>query len=151
MEKSTIERSIWIDAPRERVWKAITDPAHIEQWFSPGTQWHGTGLEVGGKIFVYNPETATEMYTQIIEVVDPPHQLVTRSAPEPPAIPEVTTWTLEEENGGTRLTLSYTGYEALPADVRRQRLEQDGIGFTMVLENVKAQVEERALPYPQGF
>ena len=29
MEKLTIERSIWIAAPRERVWQAVTDPAQI--------------------------------------------------------------------------------------------------------------------------
>ena len=35
MEKMSIERSIWIDAPRERVWQAMTEPQQIAQWFLP--------------------------------------------------------------------------------------------------------------------
>ncbi len=151
MEKIAVERSIWINAPRERVWRAITDPEQIEKWFSPGTQWRGTGLEVGGKLSVYNPETDTDMYTQVIEVVNPPHQLVTRSEPEPSDKPHVTTWTLEEENGGTRLTLTYTGYELEPDDIRWKNMEENAFGFGMMMENLQAHIEGRSLPYPQGF
>lgn len=31
MERIAIERSIWINAPRERVWLAITDPDQVAQ------------------------------------------------------------------------------------------------------------------------
>jgi uncharacterized protein YndB with AHSA1/START domain len=146
-----VERDIWIAAPRERVWKAITDPEQVGQWFSPGTNWRSTGLHVGARLSVYDPDTDTEMYTQILEVVDPPHRLVTRSDSHPPEKPFVTAWTLEEENGGTRLLLRFSGYESLPDDTRRGRTEQDGTGFGMMLENIKAQVEGTPLPYPGGF
>ena len=88
-----VERSIWIAAPRERVWRAITDPAQLEQWFSPGTPWHGSGPEVGGRFSVYDPATGSDLYTQVIEAVDPPHRFVTRSMPDPPEMPHVTVWT----------------------------------------------------------
>lgn len=148
-EKYSIERSIWIKATRERVWRAITDPDELGKWFSPGTQWHGTGLKVGGKIYVQNPETGAEMYTQVIEVVDPPHRLITRSAP--PEIAHATVWTLDEENGGTRLTITNTGYELESDDVRHTNMEQNAFGFGMMLENIKAHVEGRDLPVPGGF
>jgi uncharacterized protein YndB with AHSA1/START domain len=151
VQKLAVERSIWIAASRERVWRAITDPEQVEKWFSPGTKWRGSGLHVGGKLSVYNPETDTDMYTQIIELVDPPHQLVTRSEPKPPETPHVTTWTLVEENGGTRLTLIRSGYELEPEDIRQKNMDENGFGFAMMLENVKAQVEGTNLPYPQGF
>jgi uncharacterized protein YndB with AHSA1/START domain len=151
MEKVSIERSIWIAATRERVWQAITDPRQIEQWFSPGVSWQSTGFEVGAKIYVVDSQTGAEMYTQVIELIDPPHKLVTRSQPEAPAKPETTSYILNEENGGTRLTLLYTGYEGLSDDDRRKRMEQDSMGFGMVLENIKAQAEGRDLPNPQGF
>jgi uncharacterized protein YndB with AHSA1/START domain len=150
-DKVAVERSIWIDASRERVWKAITDPDQISQWFSPGTEWRGTGLEVGAKLSVYNPETDSDMYIQVIELVNPPHQLVTRSEPEPPEMPHVTTWTLTEENRGTRLTLTHTGYELEPEAVRHQNMEQNTFGFGMMMENLKAQIEGQALPFPGGF
>jgi uncharacterized protein YndB with AHSA1/START domain len=144
-----VERSIWIAAPRERVWRAITEPAQLEKWFSPGTPWHGTGLEVGGKMFVRDPDTGAEMYTQVIERIDPPSQLVTRSAP--PEVAYSTTWTLREENGGTRLTITHAGYELAPQDGRWASMEQNAFGFGMMLTNLAAYVEGDSLPQPQGF
>ena len=143
-----VERSIWIDASRERVWEAITDPAQIGQWFSPGTEWRGTGLEVGGRLSVYNAETDSEMYTQLIDVVEAPSRLVTRQE-EPPQ--HLTIWTLYEEDGGTRLTLTYTGFEKEGDDSRHMNMEQNAFGFGMMLMNLKAQVEGKALPVPGGF
>jgi uncharacterized protein YndB with AHSA1/START domain len=37
MEQIKVEHTIWIDAPRERVWQAITDPANLAQWLLPPT------------------------------------------------------------------------------------------------------------------
>jgi uncharacterized protein YndB with AHSA1/START domain len=148
-EKFSIERSIWIKATRDRVWQAITEPEQIGKWFSPGTQWRGTGLKVGGKFYVYNAESNAEMYAQVIEVVDPPHQLVTCSAP--PEVPHATVWTLEAENGGTRLIITHTGYELDPDDIRHNSMEQNAFGFGLMLENVKAHIEGKDLPYPGGF
>ena len=151
MEALAVKSSIWIAAPRERVWRAVTEPEQIGRWFSPGMQWHSTALEVGAKLFVVNPETGAEMYVQIIELVDPPHQIAMRSEPELPETPRVITWTLDEENGGTRVTVTETGFDLMPENVRRQRMEQDAMGFDMLLENLKAHAEDRSLPYPDGF
>ena len=30
-----VEQSVWIAASRERVWRAITDPEQLSQWWSP--------------------------------------------------------------------------------------------------------------------
>jgi uncharacterized protein YndB with AHSA1/START domain len=146
-----VERSIWIAAPPERVWHAITDPAQIEQWFSPGTSWRLSALEVGGRLFVPNAETGAEMYTQVIERVDPPHRFVLRSVPEPPATVEVTVYTLQEEHGGTRLIITHSGYELVPEEMRWSAMEQNAFGFGMMLENAKAHIEGKNLPYPGGF
>jgi uncharacterized protein YndB with AHSA1/START domain len=146
-----VERSIWIAAPRERVWRALTDPAQLERWFSPGTPWELSALEVGGRLFVQNSETGAEMYTQVIELIDAPHRLVMRSAPEPPATAEVTAHTLQEEQGGTRLTVTHSGYELVPEEIRWSAMEQNAFGFGMMLENVRAYIEGRQLPVPGGF
>ena len=148
---AAVERTIWIAASRERVWRAITDPEQIEHWFSPGTKWHGTGLKVGGTFSVYNAETDSNMYTQIIDVVEPPHHFVTRTAPEPSGLSYVTDWRLREENGGTRLILTYSGYELEAAETRHMSMEQNAFGFGMMLENLQAYIESKQLPYPQGF
>lgn len=148
-QKFAVERSIWIDAPRERVWRAITDPKQIQAWFSPTTAWELSALEVGGRLYVRDAETDTEMYVQVIELLDPPHQFITRS--EPPETPHVTTYRLGEENGGTRLTLTHSGYELEPDDRRWDSMEQNAFGFGMMLENLQAHVEGKPLPYPVGF
>lgn len=149
-----VERSIWIKASRERVWQAITDPRLIEQWFSPGTPWRLSSAEVGGELSVFKPESDSYGYVQIIDTFEPPRKLVTREIPEPPAPPEafhVTTYTLEEEDGGTRLWLYYSGYEREAADVRRSNMDQNTFGFGMMLENLRAVAEGDGVPHEQGF
>ena len=149
-ETVAVERSIWIDAPRERVWQAVTDPALIELWFSPGTPWVLSALEVGGRLFVRNAETGAEMYTQVVEQLDPPHRYATRTLPEGSDPTHHSTYTLAEENGGTRLTIIFTIREQ---DTQEQWmfLEQSAVGFGMMLANVRAVAEGTALPYPGGF
>jgi uncharacterized protein YndB with AHSA1/START domain len=147
----SVERSIWIAAPRERVWRAITEPKQIEQWFSPGTAWSLSAMAVGGRLSVYDPATDSHKYIQVIELIDPPHRFVTRSEPEPPMPGYVSAWTLEEEKGGTRVTITHSGYEQVPDDTRHTNLEQNAFGFGMMMENLRAMVEGQSLPYPGGF
>ena len=151
-EKSfAVERSIWIAAPRERVWSAITDPIQLEMWFSPGTSWKLTALEVGGKLFIPDPETGDETNVQVIQVVDPPQRFVTHSLPSSPGSSEVTAYLLQEENDGTRLTITNSGYALLPEDERWSTMEQNAFGFGMMLENLRAYIESKDLPTPGGF
>jgi uncharacterized protein YndB with AHSA1/START domain len=151
-EKSfAVERSIWIAAPRERVWEAITDPAQLESWFSPGTSWKLTALEVGGSLFTQDPETGGKANVQVIQLLDPPQHFVTHSLPATPGSSESTAYLLQEESGGTRLTITNSGYELLPDDERWSTMEQNAFGFGMMLENLRAYVESQDLPTPRGF
>jgi uncharacterized protein YndB with AHSA1/START domain len=151
-ERLGIERSIWIDAPRERVWDAITDPKQIQNWFSPNTEWHVSALEVGGKFYANNPETNAETSVEVIEVLNAPYQLLTRTVPEAPDIVvKSKLYTLVEENGGTRLILTLIGYEPEADSTRWDHMEQDAFGFGMMLQNTKAHVEGKPLPFPWGF
>jgi uncharacterized protein YndB with AHSA1/START domain len=151
MEQLSVERSIWIAAPRERVWRAITDPLQMQQWFSPGTTWQMSALEVGGKLFAPDPETGAEQHTQVIEQVERPQRFVLRTTPEPPGTFEVTAYTLQEEDGGPRLTVTNSGYETMPEEGRWNAMEQNAFGWGMMLENVQAYIEGKDLPYPHGF
>lgn len=141
MEAITIERSIWIDAPRERVWRAISDPAQITQWFSPGT----AILQNGDRISIRMGEADVEV--AIIVVNNPPHQFATRNLPE---MNLTTTYTLEEENGGTRFTVTETGLESLSPEERQSRLGQDAPAWERVLANLKAYMNGEQLPFPEG-
>jgi uncharacterized protein YndB with AHSA1/START domain len=150
-ERFAVERSILIAAAREQVWLAVTDPAQIERWFSPGTAWALTALEVGGRLFVPDPATGAEQYAQVITVVEPPRRLVMRTEPEPSGSVEVTTYTLTEEGNGTRLTVTNAGYALLAPEARWNAMEQNAFGFGRMLENLRAVVEGQPLPYAEGF
>jgi uncharacterized protein YndB with AHSA1/START domain len=141
MAKLTVERSIWVAVPRERVWLAITEPAQLERWFAPGCPWAIPALQVGATATFYN--TATEPLLATIEVVDPPRQFTLRWQPEAsyPATTLVTTFLLEAENEGTRVTITEAGYETLPEEIRRQRFDETTEGYSMSMENLKAYLE----------
>jgi uncharacterized protein YndB with AHSA1/START domain len=146
------ERSIWINAPRERVWRAVTDPKQIQMWSSPATPWELSALEVGGRFYIHDAENNKETYVEVIELLDPPHQLATRTVPEPPdTTVKGKQYTLKEENGGTRLTVILSGYEQEAEDARWSNMEQNTFGFGMMLQNAKAYIEGEELPFPFGF
>ena len=142
MEKLSVERSIWINAPRERVWQAVTDLAQFQHWFAPST----TFKKVGNRFSIRVGEM--EMEIAEIEVIDPPHRLTTRSLMEPGLS---TTYLLVEENGGTRFTVIDSGFEALAPDGRLERAEQNGKGWEMALDNLLAFMAGQSLPHPAGF
>jgi uncharacterized protein YndB with AHSA1/START domain len=149
MGKLDVHRNIWIKAPINRVWMAITDPAQIQQWFSPTIPWVVTALEVGGKIYAQGYESQTG----VIEILDAPREFAYRwtspSASDP--VTTLTTFTLKEENGGTRVTISESMSGALSEEIMQQRIQQNGRGWKMALRNMKAYMEGVALPFPEGL
>jgi uncharacterized protein YndB with AHSA1/START domain len=141
MEKVAVERSIWIAAPCERVWQALTQPQQLEQWYAPGCPWEIPALEVGATIRFYNTDTDIQLAT--IEVVDPPRQFTLRWQPDPmfPAATLINTFLLEEEDAGTRVTVTQSGYESVPDDVRQTWIDADAGGYTTIMANLKAYLE----------
>jgi uncharacterized protein YndB with AHSA1/START domain len=142
MEAVTLKRSIWINAPRERVWKAVIEPEQITAWFAPNTP-----------IKFENDTVFIQMDGQFIPVawvekIDPPRELTTRGLPDKTT---ATSYLLEEENGGTRFIVVEKGLEALPPEDRAKYLEQNGHGWDMALANLNAYIEGKALPRPEGF
>jgi uncharacterized protein YndB with AHSA1/START domain len=143
MEAITIQRSTWIQAPRERVWQAVTDPAQVATWFAPGAVMSQSD---DGIISVRSGEMDIDV--AVVEVVDPPRQVTTRSLPDRLI---TTTYTLEEEKGGTRFTVTESGLELLSEDERQARISQNGKTWELALENLKAYIDGGELPSPHGF
>ena len=140
MEKLTVERRIWIDAPRERVWQAITTAEEIRQWWGGDDHWEFSALEIGGVIKFGDP---ADLMIATIAVLDPPHEFRIEWPPQEQyhSIPIYTTYVLIEENGGTGVTVSETGFEALPDDIRQKRFDSTAQGYETVLAGLKAFVE----------
>lgn len=147
MIKPVLEHSLWIAAPRERTWRAITETEQIKHWW---------GAEGYAEITELVPAATIRFGTEddpifaTIRLVDPPQEFVYEWPPHPLyfSVPFVTRYRLEKENGGTRVTFSESGFEAWPDDeVRRARFDRISGEFRMVLENLKAYLEGRSLPH----
>jgi uncharacterized protein YndB with AHSA1/START domain len=139
MDSLAATATIWIGAQRERVWQAITSPTQIGLWWTPGP-WEIPVLKVG-ETLKFGAAPHTSLAT--IEVVDPPRQFAFRWHPNLQAgMPGMlTTLLLEEENGGTRVTASQSGFEHLPAETRQQQLDKTAGGYRSVTENLKNLLE----------
>lgn len=114
-----VVREVMLDAPPEEVWKALTDPERLEEWFANDVEFD---LEEGG-VFRWNDG---DVRHAIVEEVEPERRLALRWWD--PAAPEVSavTFTLDETAEGTRLVVTETASSdwawALQAYAGRQRL-----------------------------
>lgn len=136
---NTLERSIWINAPRERVWRAITTDTEIMRWWG-GDTWIIEELAVGGRIRFGKPD---DLMNAAIAVLDPLNEFAIEwpAQPQYHMTPIYTVFRLVEENGGTRLYVQETGFEHLPAEIRQQNYDSTASGYDTVLANLKALLE----------
>lgn len=138
MDRFVAEVSIWIHAPIERVWEAVTSADQIMHWWP--NEWTIPTLAVGAEIsFGWEGHHVTAT----IAALEPPHLFVIQWPPVPDynnAAP-LTTFRLQSENDGTRVTVSESGLDALPADVRQSLYDQTQQGYQTIMTNLKAWLE----------
>ncbi|MEO5921307.1 MAG: SRPBCC domain-containing protein [Pseudolysinimonas sp.] len=112
----TVRRSIRIAAPLEKVWSAVTVPAHISRWFGQAS-FAGSGAGALGTLTWEGRDPIPVR----IEAIDEPHSVSYRwgnddaSGVAADAIDDahstVFTFTLEPVADGTVLTVVETGFE----------------------------------------
>lgn len=111
----TVRRTIRIAAPIEKVWTAVTDPAHISKWFGQ-TVLDGTGAGASGTITF--PDYGSVPLR--VEAMDAPRMVSYRWGNDDAAeqLPEavgdsstVFTFTLAPVAEGTELTVVESGFE----------------------------------------
>lgn len=99
-----------VDVPRERVWRAWTEPRHLMPWFCP-KPWQTTECEIdlrpGGKwrFTQEAPDGSEFAFSGVYKEVDPPNRVVFTECYE--AMPEhgyVVTGVYEEHDGITTVT-----------------------------------------------
>lgn len=140
MTDLTTARSTAIQAPIARVWHAITTPEVIREWFfgvdtetdwQPGSpivhrgEWQGKPYEDKGEIVRIEPPTLL-VHTHWSEA--------SGTADRPEHYQEVT-WSLEEEDGATEVTVSERN---LPSEDAKAVSEQS---WELVLGNLKELLE----------
>jgi uncharacterized protein YndB with AHSA1/START domain len=143
----TVRRTIHIAASIDKVWTAVTDPAHISQWFGM-TALDGRGAGATGTI-TFPDYGAVPLR---VEAIDEPRMVSYRwgnddaADARPEGIDEATTtvftFTLEPAGNGTQLTVVETGFEntTKPLDNARDH----GKGWTDELDKLVRLLEGAA-------
>ena len=144
-----IERSIVIDAPRERVWRAIADAGEFGTWFGANLQGQAfaAGQRVRGPISIGGFEHV--QLDLLTERVEPQRLLSLRWHPY--AIeadvdysretPTLVTFTLEDAPGNaTRLTVVESGFDNVPPHRRLQAFRMNSKGWDAQMGNIARHV-----------
>jgi uncharacterized protein YndB with AHSA1/START domain len=128
----TIEREILIEAPADVVWRTITEPAQIEQWFADRVE---LDLRPGGAdTFVFEDRaTSKEMSAPlVVDAVQPPHRFAFRWSHPEGQSPVAGNSTLveflltAESDERTRLRVVETGLDLVSwSDDEKQRFADD--------------------------
>jgi uncharacterized protein YndB with AHSA1/START domain len=143
-----IHKEIVLKAPRARVWKAISDPVEFGNWFK--VDFMGAAFEAGkparGKMTYPGHEGAP--YEMIVDRIEAPRLFSFRWHPygidpnvdysgEPMTLIE---FVLEEVAGGTKLTITESGFDAIPLARRAEALRMNDGGWTEQIRNIEAYV-----------
>jgi uncharacterized protein YndB with AHSA1/START domain len=148
MMTDRIEKQILLRASRSRVWRAIVDKTEFGAWF--GVRFAAGTFAAGEKVTGQITYPGYEHLTMEIEVVEvtPERQLAYRWHPydidpkvdlssEPTTL---VTFTLEEAEGGTRLTIVESGFDKIPLHRRDEAFRMNDGGWTEQLTNIERHV-----------
>ena len=132
-----------IDAPRERVFRAFTEPALFEQWWGPTgciSRNARIDLRVGGaySVDMELPDGNTTVLRGEYRVIDPPHTLSYTFAWDGDPVETVVTVEFDEANGSTELTLTHEGFPDQP------RMNDHETGWVGSLDRLEAAVVDRS-------
>jgi uncharacterized protein YndB with AHSA1/START domain len=126
MIPSAVEKEILIEAPVEVVWRLLTEPEQIRQWFADEAE---IELRVGGKGALAFKEHGS--YQLQVEAMEPPRRFAFRWVRRPGLVLRNDTtllveFTLEPANGGTRLRVIESGFDAIDwSDEEKAKYAED--------------------------
>jgi uncharacterized protein YndB with AHSA1/START domain len=109
----TIEKEVVIEAPPDVVWRIVTDPEQIRQWFADEAE---VELRVGGSGRLRFK--SGDSYQLQVEALEPPRRFAFRWL-QPEGSPArvdnsmLVEFTLEPEAGGTRLRVVESGFDTI--------------------------------------
>jgi uncharacterized protein YndB with AHSA1/START domain len=150
METDRIERSIVINAPRERVWRAISNAEEFGTWFHANLK---------GQRFVPGERTRGALtypgwehidFDVVIDRIEPMELLSYRWHPYPidqsvdysKETPTLVTFTLKDApNNGTVLTVVESGFDKVPPARRLEAFRMNSRGWEGQMANIARHVE----------
>ena len=144
-----IDRTIEIDAPPDRVWRALTMPERLSVWFRVSIE---GPLTPGSQVWMMSTDPqypGARFQVRVVEA-DPPRRFVWEWHPgavDPTVDYDREPWTrvtfvLEPAAGGTRLTLSETGFDQISLARRAKVFDDNAQGWTEVLQWLRTYAEK---------
>ena len=145
---NTIEKQIFLRAPRPRVWRALTDAREFGTWFGVSLDEPiDAGKWVRGRIT--HPGYEHVQFQMLVERLEPEVLFAYRWHPyaidpkvdysnEPTTLVE---FRLEDAAGGTTLTLTESGFDRVPLDRRAEAFRMNEQGWAQQMENIRRHVE----------
>jgi uncharacterized protein YndB with AHSA1/START domain len=139
-----IEKQVTLDATRSRVWRALTDVTQFNAWFGISLAAPFTpGAAVTGNFA--SPKYKHLTVTIWIETIEPERLFSFRWHPyameegvdydaEPTTL---VSFTLEDLDQGTQLTIVETGFDAIPESRRAKAFAMNSNGWTGQAENIR--------------
>jgi uncharacterized protein YndB with AHSA1/START domain len=146
-----IERSVQIDAPRSRVWRALSNAEEYGKWFGANLkgQTFAPGQRVRGQITI--PGYEHVVFDVVVERVEPeslmsyrwhPHA-VDRAVDYSKEQRTLVTFTLQDVDGGTLLTVTESGFDNVPPSRRMEAFRMNSGGWEGQLRNIQRHVSAR--------
>ena len=144
----TIEQSIDLKAPIERVWRALTDHAEFGQWFRVKLD----GPLVPGELstgHITYPGYEHIKWRAMIERMEPTSLFSFRWHPfaiDPDVdysqeTPTLVEFRLEQIAGGTRVTVMESGFENVPSYRREEAFRMNDAGWAEQINNMWAYLD----------
>ncbi|HXQ79849.1 MAG TPA: SRPBCC family protein [Opitutaceae bacterium] len=149
MNTHRIEKRIELKAPISRVWRALTDHLEFGQWFhvrlegpfSPGKVVRGQITHPGYEHVRWEAVVQKMEAESLFSFTWHPYAIDsgTDYSKEPPTLVE---FRLEKTAGGTRLIVTESGFEKIPAGRRLEALRMNDRGWTEQLKNIERHVAQ---------
>lgn len=145
-----IEKQIELKAPVSRVWRALTDYREFGEWFRVRIE----GPFVPGQVSrgqVTYPGYEHLRWEAVVQKLEPErlfsftwHPYAVDSGHDySNETPTLVEFRLEQIPGGTRLTVTESGFDKLPAERRAEAFRMNAEGWGTQLKNIESHVARR--------
>jgi uncharacterized protein YndB with AHSA1/START domain len=145
---NVIEKHVMLDAPVSRVWRALTDHKEFGSWFRvkidgpfvPGQVSRGHITYPGYEHLKWEATVETMEPERLFSFTWHPYAIDpdTDYSSEPTTLVE---FRLEAKDGGTLLTVTETGFDAIPKERRFEAYRSNDGGWTEQMDNIRRHVE----------